>query len=96
MTDKLEKPRIRGVYENKFQVRDARYSDLKSVYQMIIELAVDLKADVSEDVKSTENQFLNRIRNSVFESLVLLVLDHYHCRYDSLSRTCVILSCSIE
>ena len=59
MTDKGEKPRIWGVYEKEFQVRDARYSDLKSVYQMIIELAVDLKADVSEDVKSTETQFLN-------------------------------------
>ena len=34
MTDKREKPRIRGVYENQFRVRDARYSDLKTVYQM--------------------------------------------------------------
>ena len=71
MTDKLEKPRIHGVYENKFQVRGARYSDLKTVYQMVIELAVDLKADVSEDVKSTENQFLNDFQKGYFHLIVV-------------------------
>ena len=71
MTDKREKPRIRGVYENQFRVRDARYSDLKTVYQMIIELAVDLKADVSQDVTSTENQFLNDFQKDYFHLIVV-------------------------
>lgn len=71
MTDKLEKPRIHGVYENKFQVRDARYSDLKTVYQMIIELAVDLKADVSEDVELTEKQFVGDFQKGYFHLIVV-------------------------
>ena len=76
MEDKKEKCRIWGAYKNMFQVRSAQYSDLKGVYQMIIELAEDLKANVSEDVKSSEDQFLSDFQNEYFHLIVVEKLNH--------------------
>ena len=71
MENVLNQCKILGVHDNKFQVRNAQISDLKTVYSMIVELAEDLKADVSKDVILTEDQFMHGFQEGYFQVVVV-------------------------